>query len=174
MIKRLVFAQLLLIGIMLQLAAAPAAGEIEVSGKRLDLGVERGKKFLTVGLFHGGAPIGVDFEYALSRAVGLQAGIGLTGIDLGMNFHLTSDLRKDIYFSVIGVYVPIIDNLVAPGAAFGLRRYFGEKARAGIGLELGFLLTFKDYSPGILDDVFTFDKNQVIPRIGLGATFKLR
>ncbi len=165
---------LVMLGFTGQIMAAEAVGELEVSGKRLDLGVQAGKKYLTVGVLYGGSPLGIDFEYAFNRAVGGRFGLGLGGVEAGLNFHLTSDLRKDLYFGATAVYLPVFDHLVSPFLFFGMRYFFGESARSGVGFEIGSGYNFVDRSPELFDGEIDLDKNMILPRFSLGAVFKLR
>jgi hypothetical protein len=154
--------------------AREVVGAADVSGKELDLGVQQGKKYLAVGLLYGGSPIGVDFEYAFNRAVGGRVGLGLGGVEAGLNFHLTSDMRKDLFFAATVAYLPALDHLTTPILGFGMRWYWGPNARTGVGVEIGSGYNFVDRSPEFFDGELDVAKHTVLPRIALGVVFKLR
>lgn len=152
--------------------ASEAVGALEPE-KKLDLGFEQGSRILAAGILFGGSPVGVDFEYGLSSNLGVQFGIGTGGTDLGLNLHLTSDKDKDLYFSFAAAYLPVFDHLVMPVVSFGSRWYFGASANPGFTFELGSAYAFKEGSAEFMDEEYTIDKNQLLPRLALGVVFKL-
>ncbi|MFW6254470.1 MAG: hypothetical protein ACOC41_06030, partial [Chitinivibrionales bacterium] len=109
----------------------------------------------------------------LSRNLGLQFGIGAGGADAALNFHLTSDKDKDLYFSFAAVYLPVVDHLVLPTISFGSRWYFGSKADNGLIFEVGSAYTFREGSREVFGDEITLEKNTVYPRVAIGIVFKL-
>jgi len=153
--------------------AQEVSGELETPGTRLDIGFDQDSKILTTGLLYGGSIIGVDFEYGLSRAIGVKFGVGIPGADVGFNVHLASDLRKDLYFSFTGIYEPALENLFMPAAEFGMRWYIGRAARVGIGIEAGTAVSFQEVEKDLFGELITIKKNQAIPIVALGVVFKL-
>ncbi|MBD3314215.1 MAG: hypothetical protein GF344_00380 [Chitinivibrionales bacterium] len=143
-------------------------------GKTLDLGFDQDSKVLSIGFLQGGSPVGVDFEYGLSYAVGVQAGVGLGGADVGLNFHVASDMYKDLFFSLQAVYWPLFDNLIMPSATFSTRWFMGGEKRVGFTLEFGSAVVLREVSAEIDDKTIEIAENQALPRIGLAVAFKLR
>jgi hypothetical protein len=153
--------------------AETAVGEEPVA-KRLDVGFDQGARVLSAGTMDGGSPIGIDFEYGLSYLLGLQAGIGLGGIDAGADLHVTSDMNKDIYFSVIAICLPTFEGIVMPSLSFGARFYLSADKRTGISAELGSAYSLRDASMDLMGKTYTIQKGQAIPKISLAAVFKVK
>jgi hypothetical protein len=155
------------------LYAETAVGE-EPIAKRVDVGFDQGTKILSAGTMDGGSPLGVDFEYGLSYLFGLQAGIGLGGFDAGANLHVTSDMNKDIYFSVIAICLPTFEGLIMPSLSFGARFYLSQDKRIGISGELGSAYSFRDVSMDLMGKNLPIQKGQAIPKISIAAVFKVK
>jgi hypothetical protein len=150
-----------------------AVSGVEQTGSTLDVGFDQDSKVLSIGVLQGGSPFGVDFEYGLSYVVGAQAGIGLGGADVGVNFHITSDMYKDLFFSLQAVYWPLFDHLLMPSITFASRWYMGTDKRVGFMLEFGSAVALREVSAELGSRTIRIRENQVLPRIGLAATFKL-
>jgi|GEM_PF-5169625 len=156
---------------------APASAETvkgeEFPGNRLDVGFDQDSKVLSAGIMHGGGIVGVDFEYGLTYLLGLQAGVGAAGINAGLNFHVASDMKKDLYFSGLAVYLPSFDHLVMPSIAFGMRWYLGPAYRVGLDFALGTMIVLKDADMEVGDRRLLLEKDRILPRLSLGLAFKL-
>ncbi|MBD3391709.1 MAG: hypothetical protein GF418_06585 [Chitinivibrionales bacterium] len=120
-----------------------------------------------------GSLIGLDFEYGLSYLLGMQIGLGASGINAGANFHVASDMKKDMFFSALAIYLPGFEHLVMPSLSFATRWYFGSEYRVGLSAGVGIAMALKNAENEVLDRTYTLDEGTVLPRVAIGVAFKL-
>jgi len=119
---------LLIMGLMFSVLIAQ---EYDFSGKST---INTNKASISIGLLHGASLIGGDFEYLVSNNIGLQAGFGLLGFDIGLNYHFKPSIKSS-YVSLsywnIGIGDFSVVSLLC--GSFNYRGKKGLTAQLGLG-----------------------------------------
>lgn len=99
------------------------------------------KVAFTVGLLQGGgALIGADIEFLLSKSVGIQVGAGFRGYGAGLNVHLKPDIRSSFVSLAYwhqGIGETHTQTVMGPTFVYRSKKWFTAQLGLGFPLEKG-------------------------------------
>ncbi|MFA5859123.1 MAG: hypothetical protein WC955_08650 [Elusimicrobiota bacterium] len=91
---------------------------------------------LTIGILQGASLIGADYERMINDRIGIQAGVGIGGFDVGVNYHLKGQIDSSFvsvtYWNQGGTTYDTLGERV-----LGLT-YVYRRARGGLTAQIGF------------------------------------
>jgi hypothetical protein len=136
-------------------------------------GFKEGSVYMNVGVMYASALIGAEFEFGLSRALGFEVGLGLVGANAGLNFHVLSKEKVDLYLSAAADYMPGL-GAICPDFAFNVRGFFGQAARAGLCAKLGIAICTVNKSLTLGSTTLNYKKGMPMLTYSIGVPIKLK
>lgn len=99
------------------------------------------KLAVSIGILHGGGSlVGADFEFLVSKRVGLEVGAGLVGLGAAINYHLQPSLRSSmiaLQYWHQGLGDTYTQSLLGPAYVFRVKKLFTASLGLGYALEKG-------------------------------------
>lgn len=135
-------------------------------------GFGRGSHVITPGLLYGSSLIGVDYEFGITRFLGIQIGGGFVGADAGVNIHILPKKNFDMFFVLDGNFLPGLG--VFPGLNLGMRGLFGDRAKVGIAGEIGFMVSTVDRNFEAFGQKVGYKKGDILLNFAIGVPIRIR
>ncbi len=99
------------------------------------------KNSVTIGFLNGGGSlVGADFEFLVTKSIGLQLGLGYLGFGGGINFHFKPSIRSSflsLQYWNQGISNRFVQSVLGPNIVFRGKKWFTFQIGLGATLDKG-------------------------------------